>query len=264
VKRKFAKKIQKIGRIFGVDPLKVPSALINLPWFVRDYREIRRQAAQSQFDFPFAKLRPILHEKCEQSGSVLSDYFIQDLYVARRIFEINPERHVDVGSRIDGFVAHVAAFREIEVLDIRPLDTPIPGVSFRQADLMELDDALVECTGSLSCLHTIEHFGLGRYGDPIDFDGFDKGLSNLAKILRPGGTFHFSTPVGPQRIEFNANRVFSVRFLVDYFSENFDIKRLCYVGGCRTVEGPIPLDSDEIETNFGRQYGVGIFEMVKK
>ena len=34
---------------------------------------------------------------------------------------LNLKRHVDIGSRLDGFVAHVASFREIEVLDIRPL-----------------------------------------------------------------------------------------------------------------------------------------------
>ena len=31
-------------------------------------------------------------------------------------------------------------------------------------------------TDSLSCLHTLEHFGLGRYNDPINVKGFEIGL----------------------------------------------------------------------------------------
>ena len=34
-------------------------------------------------------------------------------------------------------------------------------------------------TDSLSCLHAIEHFGLGRYTDPIDINIHIKGLTTL-------------------------------------------------------------------------------------
>jgi len=68
-------------------------------------------------------------------------------------------------------VAHVAAFRPIEVFDIRPLHSTVANITFVQADMMQLSSELVECTDTLSCLHTIEHFGLGRYGDPIRVNG---------------------------------------------------------------------------------------------
>ena len=76
-----------------------------------------------------------------------------------------------MGSRIDGFVAHVAAFREIEVFDIRPLTHKIPGVVFRRVDILDLPEALENYCDSLSSLHALEHVGLGRYGDPIDAEG---------------------------------------------------------------------------------------------
>lgn len=94
--------------------------------------------------------------------------------VARAIHTAKPVKHVDIGSRVDGFVAHVASFREIEVFDVRPISTAVPGVLFRQADLMDSPSLPADTEGggycdSLSCLHAIEHFGLGRYGDTVDF-----------------------------------------------------------------------------------------------
>jgi hypothetical protein len=67
---------------------------------------------------------------------------------------------------------------------------------------------------SLSCLHALEHFGLGRYGDPIDPSGHEKGVRNMAALLKPGGTFYLSTPIGRERVEFNANRVFDPRTIL--------------------------------------------------
>ena len=85
--------------------------------------------------------------------------------MARRIYENNPDIHFDVGFRVDGFVVHVAAFRKIKVVDIRPQASQIKNIEFLQADMMSpVSDSLVACCDSLSCLHALEHFGLGRYG----------------------------------------------------------------------------------------------------
>ncbi len=79
---------------------------------------------------------PIWSDYRKQAGSSGGDYFHQDLLVAQLIYENKPQKHIDVGSRIDGFVAHVAAFRKIQVLDIRPL-SPLghANIEFIQADL---------------------------------------------------------------------------------------------------------------------------------
>ena len=82
--------------------------------------------------------------------------------------------------------------------------------------MSEIPPGLAESTDSLSCLHALEHFGLGRYGDPVDYDGYLKGFDNLYRILKPGGRLYFSVPMGPQRIEFDAHRVFSMAYLLLY------------------------------------------------
>ena len=200
----------------------------------------------------------MLTEWNETSGG-LGAYFLQDLTVARWIRDAAPTRHVDVGSRIDGFVANVATFREIEVLDIRPAPGEVAGVIFHQLDLMEnLPTGWIGCTDSLSCLHTIEHFGLGRYGDSIDPDGHLKGLAQLKRMVAPGGLIYLSTPIGPERIEFNAHRIFAAETLVSWFADDWEILRLAVIDDEVRVRESVDWSGPELAAHFGCQAGVGI------
>ena len=203
---------------FGLDLLRLARSLRGLPAFVKDWL-LFRKTYEGKITF-----LPCLHDRYEEGGTTKSEYFWQDLLVARRIHENNPEKHVDIGSRIDGFVAHVASFREIEVFDVRPISTQIPGVVFRQADLMSVD-SLPNSNGggycdSLSCLHALEHFGLGRYGDPVNPQGYRLGVENMIRLLKPGGIFYLSTPIGKERVEFNANWVFDPKSILRIATEN--------------------------------------------
>lgn len=250
-------------RFLGCDAAVLRANLRALPRYRREYRELRRQL-HGRTDFPFGKRYPMLHDRTDESGMASGAYFHQDLLVARRIHQRNPAKHVDVGSRVDGFVAHVASFRRIEVLDVRPANASVPNVVFTQCDLMEEHPELDEYTDSLSCLHAIEHFGLGRYGDRIDADGHLRGLRNLTRMLQPGGILYLSAPIGPQRIEFNAHRVFGVGYLVALLSENFDVAAFSYVDDAGSLQEDTALTAMDIGRNFGCTYGCGIFELVKR
>jgi SAM-dependent methyltransferase len=203
---------------FGIDPHTFLRSLRGLPVYLRDWAIFRKGFAGTM------KFKPCLHDRYEEGGATKSEYFWQDLLVARAIHAAKPAKHVDIGSRVDGFVAHVASFREIEVFDVRPISTVVPGVVFRQADLMNSASLATDTGGgycdSLSCLHAIEHFGLGRYGDPVNPQGYQRGIANMAKLLQPGGTFYLSTPIGKERVEFNANWVFDPRSIIRSAEEN--------------------------------------------
>jgi SAM-dependent methyltransferase len=200
----------------------------------------------------------MLTEWFENAGSV-GPYFHQDQIVASWIHALKPERHVDVGSRIDGFIGNVSSFRSVEVIDIRPQPSPIRNVIFHQIDLMaELPASWIDCTDSLSCLHTIEHFGLGRYGDDIDPDGHLKGLDQLKKMVKPGGRLYLSTPIGPQRVEFNAHRVTAASTLVDWFSDGWEIERMAVIDDNDQLHEPIDWKVQELGAHFGCHLGVGI------
>ena len=175
--------------------------------------------------FAWGKELPMLTEWKESSGS-LGAYFFQDQLVARWIYEAAPKRHVDVGSRLDGFIGSLSVFRKVEVIDIRPQTEAVPRVTFHQVDLMEdLPESWIACSDSVSCLHTIEHFGLGRYGDPLDPNGHLKGIEQLKRMVAPSGLLYLSTPIGPQRVEFNAHRVFAPETLLSWFPDGWQIER---------------------------------------
>ena len=153
----------------------------------------------------------------------------------------------------------------MEVIDIRPAPAPVSNVTFHQLDLMDdLPAAWVGAVDSLSCLHTIEHFGLGRYGDPIDPQGHLKGLAQLKRMVAPGGVLYLSTPIGPQRVEFNAHRVFAARTLIDWFSEGWKIEKFAVIDDENRVHEDVDWQSPELAQHFGCRLGVGIVCARKK
>ena len=250
--------------MFGVDPLKAIRSIRGLPAYFHDLKTLKSQRQSTARVFPMGKPYPCIGDRFTDSGSAKGHYFHQDLLVARRINLNNPRRHVDVGSRIDGFVAHVAAFRAIEVIDIRPLPNNIPNVTFKQADLMApVEESLLEYCDSSSCLHAIEHFGLGRYGDPVSYDGYILGLNNLYRMLRKGGKLYFSVPIGPQRIEFNGHRVFSISYLLECFDGKYRIDEFSFVDDRGNLHENALISDGGVQSNFGCVFGCGIFELTK-
>jgi len=250
--------------MFGIDLRKAVQSIRGLPHYFRNYQSLKNQMKSGTREFPFGKFYPCLGDRFADSGSAKGHYFHQDLLVARRIHQNNPSIHLDVGSRIDGFVAHVASFRQINVFDIRPLANEIPNVRFMQVDLMSpIKDDLIEHCDSLSCLHAMEHFGLGRYGDSVNYDGYLLGLKNLYRMLKKGGKLYFSVPIGPQRIEFDAHRVFSVGYLLELFADKYRIDHFSYIDDLGSLHEDKPITKTNEQDNFGCAYGCGIFEMTK-
>jgi hypothetical protein len=258
------RRIEELLQSIGLDLVKLLKNLTDLPNFYRKYRELKIQKGQDNL-FPFGKLYPRLREWKEQGGTASGHYFHQDLLVASFIYENQPKRHIDVGSRIDGFVAHVASYREIEIIDIRNITSKSKNIKFMQADLMSDQFYFSEKTPSLSCLHAIEHFGLGRYGDPMDLDGHKKGIKNLVSCLSERGTLYLSTPIGRPRIEFNAHRVFDIHYLMEIFSSHhLKLKSFSFVNDSGELIEDVDLQTDEGKKNFNLEYGCGIFELIKE
>lgn len=142
-------------------------------------------------------------------------------------------------------------------MDIRPLDSSISGLTFLQDDATDMLKVRTDSVESLSSLHVAEHFGLGRYGDPIDPAACFRFMASLQRVLSPGGTLYFSVPIGRERVEFNANRVFAPGTIL----KNFPVLRLIsfsYVGDDGNLyEDRDPADLPESEL------ACGLFEFTK-
>lgn len=248
-------------RLFGINPLSLINTLRWLPGYFQDYRRLKAQLGQR---WEIHLSYPCLGEHVAAAGFASGHYFHQDFYVARAIFERKPAKHVDVGSRIDGFVAHVASFRPIELIDIRPLPVRLHNITYRQADFTRMETVPQDYCDSLSCLHAIEHFGLGRYGDAIDSEGWRKGLECLAAMLSPHGTLYLSTPIGRPRIEFNGHRVFAIdQILTIGATLNLELLRFSYVDDSGTLHENHFLTPTDRLKNLSLEFGCGIFEFRK-
>jgi SAM-dependent methyltransferase len=242
---------------FGISPRVTFRSLRGLPRYIRDLFRFRSAYAGR------LELVPCLHDWYDEDGATRLEYFWQDLLTARMIHDAQPEKHVDVGSLVEGFVAHVASFREIEVFDIRPIASIIPGVTFRQVDFMQPLEGMADYCDSLSCLHALEHFGLGRYGDRIDPSGAERGLANMAALLRENGTFYLSVPIGTSRVEFNANRVFDPRTIVELARENsLQLAALTVIHRDGIAKECVP-DAMQLSELARERYALGLFVFLK-
>jgi SAM-dependent methyltransferase len=241
----------------GFNPRILLRSLRGLPRYLADLTHFRRVYRGK------LTLLPCLYDWYEEGGASNNEYFWQDLYVAREINLRKPQRHVDVGSRLDGFVAHVASFRNIEVFDIRPVTPLIPGVIFKQMDLMNPKSLPESYCDSISSLHALEHFGLGRYGDPIDVNGYRSGLSNMVKILKPGGIFYLSVPIGEECVEFNAHRIFDPCALRVLASRNrLELSKFSWIETGKGISISDNFDLDLLELS-KKRYALGIFTFIK-
>jgi SAM-dependent methyltransferase len=158
---------------------------------------------------------PCLDDNTKITG-IEPHYTYHPAWAARVLAQTRPLKHIDISS-ITHFSNIISAFITTEFYDYRPANIVLPNYTSGKADLTNLhfDTSSIE---SLSCMHTVEHIGLGRYGDPIDINGDKKAMDELARVLAPGGTLLFVVPIGTERIEFNAHRIYNYNTIINNFS----------------------------------------------
>ena len=134
-------------------------------------------------------------------------YVLHPAWAMRVLMQIKPEQHIDIASSLR-FVAILSAVIPVEHYDYRPPELMIENLRCGQVDLNRLPFGSGS-VNSLSCMHTLEHIGLGRYGDPLDVDGDIKAAEELSRVLAPDGNLLIVVPVGRSRIQFNAHRIYA-------------------------------------------------------
>lgn len=121
---------------------------------------------------------------------------------------------LDVGSRLSSmlFFATTAKcfYLEQRSPNLNKLAKPFLNIEFVQGEGQKLDFP-AETFKLITCLHALEHFGLGRYGDRVDYQGDFKALVEFSRVLELRGTLLLSVPYSfsNPRIEFHKERKYS-------------------------------------------------------
>jgi hypothetical protein len=178
-------------------------------------------------------------------------YIYHPAWAARILAKTKPDLHVDFSSKLY-FSTMLSAFIPVKFYDYRPAELSLSNWQGGFADLCNLN---IENNtyASISCLHTIEHIGLGRYGDAIDTKGDIKAINELKRITQTNGDILFVTPVGLPRIEFNAHRIYSYEQVTTMFE------------GCKLMEFTLLTDNYHFIENANpnlvqqQRYGCGCF-----
>lgn len=182
--------------------------ILGIPRYIGQWRRLR---AEGQVTLRLVDSYPCLTDWV-RATPFDAHYFFQAAWLARRLAASAPVRHMDIGSDVR-MVGVLSAFVPFDFVDFRPLQVSLDGLVCHAGNLtaLDLDD---ESIVSLSCLHVVEHVGLGRYGDPLDAEGSRRALGELQRVLARGGRLYLSVPVGRERICFNAHRVFDPTSIV--------------------------------------------------
>ena len=199
--RKFLRLVYRIV-VQVVDPLWAMRGLQGYGRFLIEAARYRRLPAAEPLKI--SNLYPQLHDRTPITHFD-THYFYANGWAARRILASPPVFHLDIASQIN-FAGVLAASLPVIFVDYRPLHAVMPGMHILGGSLLALPFA-DGAAPSLSCLHVIEHIGLGRYGDPLDPGGSIKALHELVRVLAPGGNLYLAAPVGQPRLCFNAHRM---------------------------------------------------------
>lgn len=226
--------------------------LFNLPRYFSHWVKYARSAGGQKVDL--IDSQPCLGDWSTHTPFD-AHYFYQGAWLARKLAQSKPEKHVDIGSSVLTMSVLSATVDTIFV-DYRPLKATLPGLTSLAGNILSLpfEDNSV---GSLSCLHVIEHIGLGRYGDPIDPEGSRKAAAELQRIVSSGGELFLSLPIGRERICFNAHRVHAPNSVLGMLSQ-LKLVEFSYVDDNGQFQ-----EAQSVHSANQLEYGCGMFHFVK-
>lgn len=234
------------------DPIKFIKGIWGYVWYLHDLAYMI-QKTRNKVSF-LLNLFPVLDEKTSQTRFD-AHYFYNPIWAFSRIIKSKPKVHVDVASdhRLSGYLSR---FIKTIFVDIRPIPTSLSNLKIISGSALKLPFKKNQLE-SLSCLHVIEHIGLGRYGDPLDIFGHRKAAVEFSRVLKKGGLMYIATPIGKERICFNAHRIFTPMQILELFPK------------FKLIEFSIVTDDDQYlenvnPTKFTNQnYACGLFLLKK-
>lgn len=234
------------------DPVRAARGALGFRRYFADwYHYVRLPEAET---IHLGDAYPQVHD-CTNTTPFDAHYFYANGWAMRRIVAVSPRHHVDIGSQTT-FVSLLGAVVPVIFADYRPLRANMAGCHCMCGNLLALPFADYSVP-SLSCLHVIEHTGLGRYGDPLDPEGTWTATRELARVLAPGGHLFLATPIGRPRVCFNAHRIYAAETICKMVPE----LELVEFSGVND-EGHY-LERTDLSTFHDNEYACGFFRFTR-
>lgn len=223
--------------------------------FKKSFIDFENMANLSGFRFKLSwdEVYPCLDDKTTNTDFD-AHYIYHTAWATRVVKKINPQLHVDISSYLY-FSTILSAFIPVDFYDYRPANIKLSNLKLQHADLCNLQFAN-NSINSLSCLHVIEHIGLGRYGDPLDYNGDLKAISELKRVVKHGGDLIIAVPIGKPKIMFNAHRIYSFDQIIENF-KGFVLQEFSLIPDNGVAVGIIENATKELADK--QTYGCGCF-----
>ena len=134
-------------------------------------------------------------------------------FASKKINQLDPRIILDIGSYRYWLIGIMAGYQVI-TLDVQNRDSILANERVITDDVLNID-LLPSSVDMVTSLCSVEHIGLGRYGDRFDLQGDKKAIQKLIQIIKPGGHFIFTVPVtlGKPCLNFNAHRIYSLEMI---------------------------------------------------
>jgi SAM-dependent methyltransferase len=222
--------------------------LLALPGYLADWR--RFNAAAGAKPARVMDSHPCLTDRLAKTPFD-PHYFYQGAWLMRRVGPTGCDFHVDIGSSVLSIGMLSGVCRTV-FLDYRPLAVKLEGLTSLSGDILRLP-IRSNAVSSLSCMHVVEHIGLGRYGDRLNVDGSAQAVRELERVLAIGGRLYLTVPVGRERVCFNAHRVFHPEYMTRALS-GLQLLEFSYVDDAGRL-----IEYTETKAAAECEYGCGLY-----
>ncbi len=172
------------------------------------------------------------------NGNITEPYpgVSKDILYAINKYEIRNKKVAVVGSLMPWIEAMLLNNNNI----VTTVEYNVPIVNFTNLNAtsywdFQKTDEMYDCIITFS---SVEHSGLGRYGDPLDPDGDIKTMYDIHKNLKENGLLLWGAPVGHDALVWNEHRVYG-KLRLPLLFQNFDEVEWVAVDKTDTLNRPL-------------------------
>ena len=145
-------------------------------------------------------------EKVRRRGTAYYGKTDKYLYEALDAHSIRDKQLVIVGSEFPWYECIATSYgAAVTTIEYRQVHCRIPGLTVVTPTEFQAHPRKFDVALSIS---SIEHDGLGRYGDPLNPTGDLRAMDEFRSLLEPDGFLLLAVPVGLDALVWNAHRVY--------------------------------------------------------